>query len=137
MCQHLLAAGADVNEKTNSSGSTALHRAAMMGKKFWFSLKKTITYLFLLSYPFAGNDKIVELLLHNKGVAELKDADGNTALHRAAQNGHLGVTKILVEHNEANRLWLNNKGQTPFDLIANITDNSLSDDLKSFLRIVE
>lgn len=31
-CTLLVQNGANVNEKTNSSGSTALHRAAMMGK---------------------------------------------------------------------------------------------------------
>ncbi|ESO96158.1 hypothetical protein LOTGIDRAFT_188299 [Lottia gigantea] len=44
-----------------------------------------------------GHEGIVKLFLSYKADALLKDADDNTAVHKAIQQGHQNVVKILIE----------------------------------------
>ncbi|EDQ92189.1 uncharacterized protein MONBRDRAFT_5952 [Monosiga brevicollis MX1] len=60
----------------------------------------------------AGEPATLDLLHRNNVSFERTDSDGNTALHRAAEMGHLPVVMALVKHS-ANLGLLNNKGQTP------------------------
>jgi ankyrin repeat protein len=43
----------------------------------------------------SGNAEIVQALLDAGANVALKDADGNTALHRASEPGHAAVAKLL------------------------------------------
>nr|CAI5856382.1 unnamed protein product [Callosobruchus analis] len=45
---------------------------------------------------YAGNKDIVEYLLSKDADPFVKDSDGKTALHKAAENGHLHVCRILL-----------------------------------------
>ncbi|VDI45785.1 Hypothetical predicted protein [Mytilus galloprovincialis] len=47
---------------------------------------------------------------------DYQELDGKTALHFAAQNGHLQVTKYLVEVAGISHLVSTRKGETPYDL---------------------
>ncbi|XP_017785364.1 PREDICTED: ankyrin repeat domain-containing protein 39 [Nicrophorus vespilloides] len=68
VCKFLLKHGAFVDATTRAGLATALHRAASTGKL-----------------------DVVRLLIAHKANARLQDADGKTALHRAAekQNGNI------------------------------------------------
>jgi ankyrin repeat protein len=46
-----------------------------------------------------GNHKAVEALLNGGENIEKKDADGRTALHWAADKGHIEVIKVLLARN--------------------------------------
>lgn len=47
-----------------------------------------------------------------------KDCDGMTALHHAAQGGHVAIVKMLVQENKFNMYTQNQNGFTPFYLAA-------------------
>nr|CAI5858506.1 unnamed protein product [Callosobruchus analis] len=47
-------------------------------------------------YRKKGNKDIVEYLLSKDADPFVKDSDGKTALHKAAENGHLHVCRILL-----------------------------------------
>lgn len=72
VCELLLSLGADVNATTTSGGATALHRAA-----------------------FTGQLRIVQLLLQAGAAPAAQDTDGQTALHKAEQQGHAAVAAAL------------------------------------------
>lgn len=96
ICEQLVRAGANVNAGTRSGDVRPLCRAAMM-----------------------GHDKIVQLLLRNGADIFHQDNDGNTALHKAAQNHHQNVIKILLNwSSESPRLEniCNKKGVTAIDI---------------------
>ena len=88
--QHL-AAGTDVNAKSNPFGSTPLHRAAYNGRK-----------------------EIIELLI-DKGVdVNAKTRNGNTPLHAAAVEGHKKIAELLIT-NGADVNAQDNGSRTPLD----------------------
>jgi ankyrin repeat protein len=64
-----------------------------------------------------GHDEIIQILVENKADVNIRDKDGNTALHLAVkrQSGDLG--KILMMHN-ANPNLENESNQTPPNSIA-------------------
>lgn len=52
-----------------------------------------------------GHDKVVQLLLRKGADVFHQDNDGNTALHKATENKHHHVMKLLLDSsNERNRL---------------------------------
>ena len=59
-------------------------------------LHNTITICRHIASRF-GNDEIVSLLLRSGAKPALVDAEGHTALHFAAVNGHLQCAKTLLE----------------------------------------
>lgn len=66
-----------------------------------------------------GHDAIVKLLLQKGADIFHRDNDGNTALHKAAQNNHRHVIQLILDSTaEKNRLEniCNNKGQKAKDL---------------------
>ncbi|KAJ8960744.1 hypothetical protein NQ318_020037 [Aromia moschata] len=67
-CRFLVDRGADVDAVTRAGKATALSRAAL-----------------------AGKHEVVEYLLSKKADPFVADVDGRTALHRAAENGHLAI----------------------------------------------
>jgi Ankyrin repeats (3 copies) len=68
----LIEAGAAVNASTTAGGGTPLHRAA-----------------------YAGHADVVEVLLQSGAAVDLEDADGQTAVYKATQQGHLKVAELL------------------------------------------
>ena len=70
----LLQLGADPNAATRAGGSTALHRAA-----------------------YVGHLGIVQLLLAGGASPGLQDADGQTPLHKAVQQGQAEVAAALLD----------------------------------------
>ncbi|XP_015835535.1 ankyrin repeat domain-containing protein 39 isoform X1 [Tribolium castaneum] len=74
ICKLLVAKGACLDAVTCQGKATPLHRAATVGKF-----------------------EIVKFLVENKANCRLKDADGKTALHRAAANKHLKICQYLLE----------------------------------------
>lgn len=75
ICKTLLENGAAINAQTRCGRATALHRAARQ-----------------------GHIDIVELLIKFGANANLKDADGYIALHRALDAGSIIVSKFLLTH---------------------------------------
>ena len=102
ICKYLIENGINVNLKTASCGSTALHRAA-----------------------FIGNSKIVQILLENKANALEKDCDGKTALHKCVDQYFKAKTNDPKQHEETMSVLLkfnsnlkdicDNKSMTPLD----------------------
>lgn len=87
----LLAHGAKPSVR-NAFGQTPLHRAACAGKPF-----------------------IVAVLMEaDSSVVDWKDfsEDANTALHLAAEDGHMDVVKLLVELAHVDTTILNSEGKT-------------------------
>ena len=73
MCQFLLSIkGYPLNAVTRSSGTTALHRAAM-----------------------AGHDGVVSMLLGCGADANVVDSEGRTAYDKAVVAGHVHVAQLL------------------------------------------
>lgn len=52
---------------------------------------------------YRGHGQIVQLLLEAGGDPRWADEYGETALHRAAANGHEAVLRVLIDHNERSR----------------------------------
>lgn len=60
---------------------------------------------------------IVKLLVENGAEVNYQNGYGNTALHRAARFGEVGVVKVLVLNSSADRELLNNFGRTALDIV--------------------
>lgn len=74
VCEVLLQSSANVNAVTRAGLATPLQRAAL-----------------------AGKEQVLELLLKYGADPKLQDMDGRTALHRAAEAGHVGIVKRLCQ----------------------------------------
>ncbi len=68
-----------------------------------------------------GRDTIMEKMLAGGTKPDLRNIDGNTALHFAAFHGRVAVIKLLLKHGASINL-LNKDKATPFD-ISRGTDN--------------
>jgi ankyrin repeat protein len=63
-----------------------------------------------------GNDSILELLLSRREIdIDLKDSEGQTALHYASSCGHKKCVELLLSHG-ANRNSLDNDGNSTLDV---------------------
>ena len=64
-----------------------------------------------------GRSDICRYLLDTCGAQSVnaQDINGDTALHRAAEAGHLEVVRVLLEFG-ADLSIKNNKGETPLDM---------------------
>lgn len=83
----------------NAFGQTALHRAAC-----------------------AGQTQLVAVLMESDpSTVDWKDfsEDANTALHLAAEDGHMAVVKLLVELAHADTSIPNGQGKTPAQVAQN------------------
>lgn len=110
-----------MNAFTRSGSVTSLHRAALMGKSntLYEEKGKNANRSFYTSIPRLGHQKIVQLLLQNGADIFHQDNDGNTALHKAAQNRHTDIIKLLLNSSsESQRLEsiCNKKGLTAKDI---------------------
>ncbi|XP_076297202.1 uncharacterized protein LOC143217178 isoform X2 [Lasioglossum baleicum] len=77
VCKTLLENGAKVSAQTRCGRATPLHRAAMQ-----------------------GHVDVVQLLLQSGANADIKDADGYTALHKALAAGSTPVCKLLIKYTD-------------------------------------
>jgi ankyrin repeat protein len=62
-----------------------------------------------------GNVKRVRQAIEAGHDVNLIGENGYTALHAAAENNHLHVIRLLIEHGAQSKARIDN-GQTPFDL---------------------
>lgn len=121
-CELLLKAGAEVNACTRSGGVTPLIRAALMGNFSLYEQKKNRIILRKVCHSrfiSLGHDNIVQQLLRSGADIFHQDNDGNTALHKAAQNQHHHVMELLLDSTtEKHRLEgiCNKKGLTANDI---------------------
>jgi ankyrin repeat protein len=60
----------------------------------------------------------VTLLLKSGSSSGLRDADGKTALHRAVEQLHVGIVKILLEANPDLKCICDLKEKLPLDCAA-------------------
>ncbi|XP_071143991.1 uncharacterized protein [Mytilus edulis] len=65
-----------------------------------------------------GRLEVCRLLIDTGCKIDITHSDGSTALHYAAQGGHLQITRCLVEQGGASPLVTTRKGKTPYDLAA-------------------
>lgn len=66
-----------------------------------------------------GHIDTVKLLLSHQADVKIQDSDGNTAAHRAGQNGHINIVHLLFQSDENLANCLNNRGQTPLNVLSN------------------
>ena len=111
ICKLLIEAGIDVNLKTFSCKSTALHRAS-----------------------FIGNKDIVKLLLDSKANPEEKDCDGKTALHKCVEQFNIKKTNpaesrkyietinVLLKNNNNILKIADNHAKSPIDYCPDLFD---------------
>ena len=99
--QELMSAGANPQKYRDEFDNTALLEAASLGK-----------------------NTIVSMLLYGADLS-IQNNDGNTALHRAADNGHNEVTKRLIEA-KADLNMKNNEGNTALHRAANSGHNEVT-----------
>ena len=93
----LLASGANANARTRAGGATPLHRAA-----------------------FTGAGACVRLLLEGGADPCARDADGESALHKASANGHADVVRALLRAGGTRGIAgeRDRKGMTPVERAA-------------------
>ena len=67
----------------------------------------------------------IAILLINSGTPlDIKNIDGDTALHIAVRNGYLDIVKILIENGASKNIY-NNNDNTPYDILPKfIIDNN-------------
>lgn len=98
-----------------------LEAGARVDERFSYGSRGDSTFL----HVAANNDKSesVELLLAHGAQANLRDADGNTPLHRAAAVvADIKVFKLLLEHHAEPNVQ-NKAGETPLSMIAKAKAN--------------
>lgn len=64
----------------------------------------------------SGHLDVVKLLLNHRADVKVQDSDGNTAAHRAGQNGHFNIVELLLQSDKDLEKYLNNRGQTPLNV---------------------
>ncbi|XP_076083285.1 uncharacterized protein LOC143054241 [Mytilus galloprovincialis] len=62
--------------------------------------------------------EVCQFLLENRCKTEITTNEGKTALHLAAEWGHLQITRCLVEEGGSNPMIKTHQGETPYDLAA-------------------
>ncbi|XP_069104696.1 ankyrin repeat domain-containing protein 39-like [Argopecten irradians] len=103
VCELLLRHGADANSATKSGRVTPLHRAA-----------------------YCGHEGIVSLLLSKGADSLIQDVDGKTALHKAVEERHTDVMKLIVTHCPSCTTVLDSKGKKPADYLSSDQQDSLT-----------
>lgn len=112
LCKYLIQQGVDVNLKTRSGESTALHRAACVGAC-----------------------RIVQLLIESKSDPFLKDSDGKTALHKCSEelenafknnskklSDFINTAKVLIKFNPDLINQTDKKGKSSIDYCIKLND---------------
>ncbi|KAF2903563.1 hypothetical protein ILUMI_02636 [Ignelater luminosus] len=94
VCKVLLRNGADINSTTKSGRATALHRACSADKVH-----------------------MVKFLLENKANGKIRDSDGKTALHRAAESQNKEICKSVLSAFPELKIEVDNKLKVPVDYV--------------------
>ena len=71
-----------------------------------------------------GHEEIVDILLNKKFPISMEDSYGNTALHLAASNGHLGTVKKILDYESKCNQEVSESQQT--NLIQHLTKEDLT-----------
>lgn len=87
VCKFLVEKGANIDAVTRAGGATALCRASSAGKK-----------------------DIVDYLISKKADPFIRDSDGKTALHRAAESKHFTICEMLLKTAPSLNEVADNKG---------------------------
>lgn len=85
----------------------------------------------LIEAAALGDDRAIQLLLAKGADVTVNDERGNTALHRAVQNGHVEVVRILIAHGAV--AAKNHFGKTPL----NYAEISRNEQIIALLKGVE
>lgn len=72
---------------------------------------------------YYGHLGIASYLIDKGTLLNIKDINGDTALHIAARNGYLDIVNKLIAHG-ASKNSVNKAGETPYDLIPNLSWDS-------------
>jgi hypothetical protein len=76
--------------------------------------------------------RIAILLINSGSPLDIKNIDGDTALHIAARNGYLDIVKVLIAKGASKNIY-NNNNNTPYDTLPKfIIDNNK--EAKAFLK---
>lgn len=76
--------------------------------------------------------RIAVLLINSGTPLDLKNIDGDTALHIAARNGYVDIIKALLNAGASKNMY-NNNSNTPFDLLPDFTMENHKE-LKALLK---
>ena len=77
--------------------------------------------------------RIARILINNNADLDIKNIDGDTALHIAARNGYLDIANLLISNGASKNIY-NANGETPYDLVPKLMMDS-SKQLKAILKI--
>ncbi|KAI0989746.1 hypothetical protein GJ496_005742 [Pomphorhynchus laevis] len=128
----LIDSGASISQ-TNNNGQTALHFAVSKNRselvnellnnvdnqETVVNTSDVFGVSALHRAVSVASKEIVRRLVDAGASAEIKDTEGNTALHLAALEGKIEVIQLLI-HNNSDLLRTRNKeGKLPFDLASN------------------
>ncbi|XP_048588108.1 ankyrin repeat domain-containing protein 39-like [Nematostella vectensis] len=103
VCKMLLDRGACCNKQTKAGQDTPLHRAA-----------------------YRGYEDIVQLLLEKGGDPSICNADGQNALHKAAERCHRGIMDLLIAQNPAILHHKDIRNRTALDMYKDMTGVNLT-----------
>jgi len=145
MAARLLDKGADVEAAGERQGARALHLAAELGDTAVVQLlldrgadvdarNSDARTPLIVAAEWGAADAVDLLLAQGADVAATEAALGQTALHRAANNGKVGIARSLLEHGASVDV-VDQTGFTPFMLAAQSQSfSSVGDD--ALLRLL-
>ncbi|CAD7694995.1 unnamed protein product [Ostreobium quekettii] len=96
--------GSSANKRTKSGGATSVHRAAHM-----------------------GHTMVLKILIDFGGDGMIQDADGETPLHKAAAQGHVDATELLLLKFPQAATLTDRHGKTPRERAAGRAKSAFSD----------
>jgi ankyrin repeat protein len=76
--------------------------------------------------------RIARLLINSGSPLDIKNIDGETALHIAARNGYIDMVNLLISNGASKNIY-NSNNDTPYDLVPNFMMDS-SKKLRSILK---
>ncbi|XP_076083807.1 ankyrin repeat domain-containing protein 22-like [Mytilus galloprovincialis] len=81
-----------------------------------------------------GHLEICRLLIDTGCKIDTTSSDGYTALHYAAREGYLQITRCLVEQGGASPLIKSHQGKIPYDLAATLKMRQYKE-VKKYLKV--
>ena len=80
--------------------------------------------------------EIASVLLNNGVDFAAVDEEGNNALHVAVRGGNVTTIRVLLSESRIDAEALNDKGRSPFHVLAKFTDNNTRDIFDTFLEFM-
>ena len=80
--------------------------------------------------------EIASVLLNNGVDFAAVDEEGNNALHVAVRGGNVATIRVLLSESRIDAEALNDKGRSPFHVLAKFTDNNTRDIFDTFLEFM-